>query len=58
MFSLHKKRSFLWRVSLANVTKSAVSADLVTFIEEILHEKLHFVYSVYYVRTKQHLSTY
>ena len=45
-------------MSLANVTKSAVFADLATFIEEILNEKLHFVYSAYYVRTKQHFPTY
>ena len=45
-------------MSLANVTKSAVFADLATFIEEILNEKLHFAYSAYYVRIKQHFPTY
>ena len=31
--------------SFVNVTKSAVSADLVTFTEEILRGKLHFLCS-------------
>ena len=46
-FSLHKKWSFPLRISSVNVTKSEVPADLVTFTEEILHGKLHFLYSVY-----------
>ena len=32
----------LLRISSVNVTKSAVTCDLVTFTEEILHEKPHF----------------
>ena len=37
--ALHKKWSFSLKISSVNVTKSA---DLVTFIEEILNGKLHF----------------
>ena len=53
--SLHKKWSFPLRIPSVNVTKSEVSwhsfmaqftADLVTFTEEILDGKLHFLYSV------------
>ena len=36
-----KKDVFL-KISSVNVTKFAVSADLVTFTEEYLNEKLHF----------------
>ena len=37
-----KNEVFPLRISLVNVTKSAVSADLVTFTEDILNSKLHF----------------
>ena len=37
---------YLWSFPSVNVTKSAVSADLVTFTEEILNGKLHFLCSV------------
>ena len=40
--SLHKKWSFSLRISSANV------ADLITFTEEILNGKLHFLCSDYY----------
>ena len=42
---LQKKRSFPLRISSVNVIKSAEPADLVTFTEEILNEKLHFLCS-------------
>ena len=42
---LHKNWSFPLRISSVNVTKSAVPADLVTFTEEILNGKLHFLCS-------------
>ena len=45
-FTLHKKWSFLLRISSDNVTKSTVPADLVTFTEEILNGKLNFLCSV------------
>ena len=42
-----KKRSFPLRISLLNVTKSAVSCDqfpdLLIFTEEIVNRKLHFL---------------
>ena len=41
LYSLHKKINFPLRISSLNVTKSAVSRDLVTFTEEILIGKLH-----------------
>ena len=44
--TLHKNCSFPIRISSVNVTKSAVLADLLTFIEEILNWKLHFLCSV------------
>ena len=52
--SLHKKWSFPLRISSVNVTKSSVSCgfgpqfpkDLVTYTEEILNGKLHFLCSV------------
>ena len=42
---LHKKRSFPLTISSVNVTKSTVSCvtDLVTFTEEVLNRKLHFL---------------
>ena len=43
--SLHKKLSSPLRISSVNVTKSAGTADLVIFTEEILHGKLHFLCS-------------
>ena len=42
MVALHKKWSFPLRISSVNVTKSATT-DLVTFTEEILNGKLHFL---------------
>ena len=42
-----KKSSFPLRISSVNVTKSAVSSyQMVTFTEEILNGKLHFLCSV------------
>ena len=38
-----KKKSFLLKISSVNVTKSSVSCDLVTFTEDILNGKLHFL---------------
>ena len=46
VLTLHKKWSFLLRISLVNVTKSQETAHLVTFTEEILNGKLHFLCSV------------
>ena len=43
--SLYRKWSFPLKISWINVTKSAGTADLVTFIEEILNQKLHFLCS-------------
>ena len=43
--TLHKKKSFPLRISSVNVTKSAVPTDLLTFTEEILIRKLHFMCS-------------
>ena len=43
---MNKNWSFPLRISSVNVTKSAVPADLVTFIEEILNGKLHFLCSL------------
>ena len=43
--TLHKYRSFPFRISSVNVTKTAVSADLVTFTEKI-NAKLQFLRSV------------
>ena len=40
LHQLHKKWTFPLRISLVNVTKSAVSCDLVTFTGEILNGKL------------------
>ena len=42
--SLHKKWSFPLTISSINVTKSAVFWGLVTFTEEILDGKLHFLF--------------
>ena len=44
---LHKKGSFPLTISSVNVTKSTVSCvtDLVTFTEEVLNRKLHFLCS-------------
>ena len=47
--ALHKKRRFPLRISSVNMTKFAVSwqcPDLVTFTEEILNEKFHFLCKV------------
>ena len=43
-----QKWSFLLRISSVNVTKSAGNCDLVTFTEDILNGKLHFLCSVFY----------
>ena len=40
--TLYKKWGFPLRISSVNVTKSAVSCDLVTFTEKILNRKLYF----------------
>ena len=37
-----QKINFSIKISLANVTRSAVSWNLVTFTEEIVNGKLHF----------------
>ena len=42
-FTLRKKLSFPLRIPSVNPTKSAVSTDLVTFTEEILNGKIHFL---------------
>ena len=44
--TLHKNWSFALTISSVNVSKSAVSLDLVTFTKEILNGKLHFSCSV------------
>ena len=44
--TLHKKPSFPLRISSVNMTNSQFPADLVTFIEEILNGKLHFLCNV------------
>ena len=46
--SLQKTRSFPLRISSVNVT-----ADLFTFAEEILNEKLHFLYSEFFGKSPQ-----
>ena len=46
LLTLHKKRSFPFRISSVNVTKSAVSCGLFTFTEEVLNGKFHFLCSV------------
>ena len=43
--TLDKKLSFPLWISSVNVIKSAGTADLVTFTEEILNGKLHFLCS-------------
>ena len=43
---LDKKRSSLLRTLSVNVTKSVGICGLVTFTEEIVNEKLHFLCSV------------
>ena len=43
--TLHKKWSFPLWISSVHTTKSAETADLVTFAEEILNGKLHFLCS-------------
>ena len=40
-----QKMKFPLRISSVNVTKSAETTDLVTFAEEILNGKLHFLCS-------------
>ena len=44
--TLHKKWSFPLRIFSVNVTKPQFPADFLTFTEEILNEKLHFLCSV------------
>ena len=46
LVALHKKWSFPLRISSVNVTKSAETADLVTFTEEMINGTLHFLCSV------------
>ena len=43
--TLHKKWSFLSRISSVNVTNPQFPVDLVIFTGEILNGKLHFLYS-------------
>ena len=43
--SMHKNWSFPLKISSVNVTKFTVSCGFVTFTEEILNEKLHFLCS-------------
>ena len=49
---LHKKWSFPLRISPVNMTKSTGNCGLVTFTEEILDRKLHFLCSVFWVITE------
>ena len=44
---VHKKWSFLFRISSANVTKSVGNCSLVTFTEEILNGKVYFLCSAH-----------
>ena len=46
LIALHKKWSFPLRISSVNMTKSTGNCGLVTFTEEILNGKLHFLCSV------------
>ena len=46
LITMHKKWRFPLRTSSVNMSKYEVSADLVTFTEEILNDKLHFLCSV------------
>ena len=46
--SLRKKWSFPLKISSVNVTNSLFPAESVIFTEEILNEKLHFLFSVHY----------
>ena len=52
-----KKRNFPLKIYLVNVAKSAVSADLGTFTEEVLNEKLHYFvhcgFSIFLAEQKQ-----
>ena len=50
---LYKEWSFPLRISSVNVSKAQFPADLVTFIEEILNGKLHFLCSVYIFGAKR-----
>ena len=43
---MHKNLSFSLRISSVNVTKFAGNCDLVTFTEEILNGKLHFLFLI------------
>ena len=45
--TLHKKWSFLLRISSVNVTKCVVSSGFVLFTEKILNGTLHFLCSVH-----------
>ena len=47
--SLHKNWSFLLGISSVNVAKSPGNCGLVTFTEEILNGKLHFLWSDCYL---------
>ena len=42
---LYKNKSFPLRISAVSVTKPQFPADVVTFTEEILNRKLHFLCS-------------
>ena len=46
--ALYKKWSFLLKIYSVNVTNLQETADLVTFLEQILNGKLHFFCSVVY----------
>ena len=57
--SLLRKWSFPLRISSVNVTKSLEIADLVTFTEEILVGKLHFLCSICWtLKVPQDAETY
>ena len=42
-----QKMKFSFKVSSVNVIKSQFTGDLVTFTEEVLNGKLHFLYSTW-----------
>ena len=61
MFNLHRiaqKLSFPLRISSVKVTKSAGFVDLVTFTEEILNGKFHFMCSTSAVFNKRRITQY
>ena len=43
---LHKKRNFPLSISSVNVTKSQETVNMVTYTEQIIKGKFHFLYSV------------